>query len=117
MIHINATTYDLQGSLSIRLLPSSDEPSLSRRVSRVATLDQGVAVNDRGFSEGDRTFAFAYKPVSREHDNIAKRIIKIHSKVTVSTPEGVFLAAPESFNAGAEENTLTLLIISKLSED
>ena len=117
MIHINATTFDLLGSLSIHPLPTNDDRAAIRRVSKVSTLDQGVAISDRGFAEGDEPMVFAYKPVSRAHDDIARRIVKIHATVIVTTREGAFLAAPESFTPGREENAFSLLVIRKLSED
>lgn len=117
MISIASTAFDLQGTISFNQLPSDAKPSLSRRVSRAATLDQGVSVSDRGYSDGDRTFTYFYKPISKEHDDRARRIIKLHPTVTVSTEEGVFLAAPESFSPSPEQNTFTLLVIRKISED
>jgi hypothetical protein len=86
-------------------------------VSRVGTLDGGVSISDRGFSEGDKTFVYIFKPVSKDHNEIAKRLVRLHPKVTVSNSDGVFEAVPQSFLPSPEENTFTLLVVQKISED
>lgn len=117
MISIASTAFDLLGHLQISPLASSQVDTFSRRVTRVATLDGGVAISDRGYSDGDRTLVYTYRPVSADHDARARRIVSLHPTVTVSTPDGVFLAAPESFDVSPSQNTLTLLVIEKLSEN
>lgn len=116
MITLNATTFDLAGSLSIDPLPNGVQMPQLRRVNRVATLDGGVAVNDRGHAHGDRDLSIRYKAVSAAHDAQARYLMANYARVTVAMPEGVFEAAPQQFDAGPT-NTLTLLILSKLSED
>lgn len=117
MIHISAKTFDLSGVLDITPLPNSSPGQLTRRVNRVPTLDGGIAVNDGGFSHGDRDVDIIYRPVSTAHDDIARRIVELHSRVCLSLPDGLFEAAPGSFDPAPDQNTFTLLIISKLSED
>ena len=113
---ISAQNFDLLGSLSFTPLASSSAGEVSRRVTRVATLDAGVAVNDRGYSDGDRDLSYSWKPVSREQDATAQRLVRLHPRVTVSNAEGVFLCAPRSFEPGSEENRILLLVIQRLSE-
>ena len=43
---ISALTFDPAGRVALDLLPESDSGELRRRVSRVATLDGGVAISD-----------------------------------------------------------------------
>lgn len=115
MIHITSTSFDIDGYLDITPLPTQGM-SYSRRVARAATLDGGVAISDRGYSDGDRTLNIRYKPVSREHDERARRLLSLHPTVTVSMPGGVFQAAPQSLDITPSENTFTLLIIRNMSE-
>lgn len=117
MIHITATTFDVEGYVDFEPLPSQQADTFQRRVSRVSTLDGGVAISDRGYSDGDRTLTYAYRPISKEHDDRARRIIRLHPTVTVSTPEGLFMAAPQNFEQGRSENVFTLLVIERLDED
>lgn len=117
MIHITATTFDIDGYVDFEPLPAQQSDTFERRVSRVATLDGGAAVSDRGYSDSDRTLTYTYRPVSKEHDERARRIVRLHPTVTVSAPEGVFRAVPQSFENGKAENTFTLLVIERLDEE
>ena len=117
LIHIVAKEFDILGSLTIDALPNNSPGTASRRISKVATLDGGVVVNDSGYSHGDRELRINYKPVSIEHDEIARRLLELHSRVIFSTWEGCFEGAPLSFEPSPRQNTFTLSIIEKLSED
>lgn len=117
MISITSTSFDALGYLEIDPKDNAQAATFSRRVSRAATLDGGVVISDRGFSDGDRTLAYSYKPVSKEHDSRAERLVRLHPTVNVSTPDGVFLAVPQSFSRSSTENTITLLAIRKVSEE
>ena len=116
MITIHSTTFDLDGTVELPVLPDSLDGETRRRVTRVATLDGGVAVNDRGFSEGDRDLLYTWKTVSKAHNDAIDRIVRLYPRVTVSNRQGCYLAAPQTFSPGAEESSLTLLVIEKLSE-
>ena len=116
MITISSTTYDLNGSVQIDPLPGTTEGQVQRRVNRVATLDGGVAVNDRGYSEGDRTLTYIWKSLSKAHNDSIARILRLYPQVHVATPLGVFLAAPQTFTPGQDQSSIVLLVISKVSE-
>lgn len=115
-ISISTPVYDVYGQVYIQPIPNTDESETRRRVARVATLDGGVAVNDRGFAEGDRDLEYTFVAQSRAHNDSIDRLVKLYARVHVSTPGGVYLAAPESFTPGQNESTIKLLVISKLSE-
>jgi len=117
MISIAARVFDLDGHIEFTPVPSNRDGERSRRVTRTATLDGGVSVSDRGFAYGDQTLVYRYKPESKEHDDRARRIVRLHATVTVATPEGVFEAAPRSLEINNDENVFSLLVIRKLSED
>lgn len=117
MISISAKTFDIDGVLAINPISDGVDRPITRRVARVATLDQGVAVSDRGFSHGDRTLIVRYRPVSAAHDNTARRLISVHSRVNVFMDEGVFEAVISSLDQTGPENTITLYLLEKLSED
>ncbi|HEY7775976.1 MAG TPA: hypothetical protein VIC02_05480, partial [Kineobactrum sp.] len=78
-------------------------------------LDGGVAINDRGFSEGDRTLEFSWRTVSKAHSDAVARLVKSYARLHVATSDGLFLAGPESFTPGVKTSTVTLLVIKKLS--
>ena len=116
MITISSTTFDLDGSVEIEVLPDSFDGETRRRVTRVATLDGGVAMNDRGYAEGDRDLSYTWKTVSKAHNDAIARIVRLYPRVHVSTPSGCYLAAPQVFTPGVEESTISLLVIDKVSE-
>lgn len=115
-IRIAARLFDVLGYIEFTPVSSNVEGSVTRRVNRQATLDGGAAFTDRGYTDADRTLVYRYRPVSEEHDDRARRLVELHPTVAVSNQEGLFEAAPQSFEPGPDENRLTLLVIQKLSE-
>jgi hypothetical protein len=115
MIHIASVAFDLLGYISFNPLNESGDAVFSRRISKSRALNGSVVVSDLGYTDGDLTLVYRYKPISKEHDDRAKRIVSLHEFVTVSTKDGVYKAAPSEFEPG-EENQITLEIVEKLSE-
>jgi hypothetical protein len=115
-MNVNITTleFDLLGSVTIPAKPDSDIRALQRRVNRTPTLDLGVAINDRGFTHGDRTFTLRWQP-RRDVNERVRYIIETHSRVRVTTDEGQFEAALGPYTEGRGESSLQLLIINKVS--
>ena len=113
MISVVSKTFDLAGALEID--PNIDGVTFAanRRTSRAATLDGGAVITDQGYSDGDRTLIVRYKAVSEAHDDLARRILRYHARVYVTTDEGTFEAAPDSFENVFDENTFTFLILRR----
>ena len=114
---LSAQTFDLSGHVALDCLPATNSGALSRRMNRVATLDGGAAFNDFGFSEGDRTIELRWVQYDTAVDALVARLVRLHRFVYVSMPDGLWLAAPESYQPGAAESTLTLLAASKASQE
>ncbi|WP_301585021.1 hypothetical protein [Halomonas alkaliantarctica] len=107
-IGLAARGYDPSGAL---LLPHRDGSTLgdiSRRVSRVRTLDGGVSVTNRGHSPGDRTITLSFSGMPHALVEQARRMVRLHSFVTVSTPDGCFIGVPSDY--AERRNELTILI-------
>jgi len=117
IVHVETKLFDLSGHLIIQAKPDTTTGRLTRRVNRSATLDGGVAINDQGFAHGDRTVEIYYKPVSKAHDDIARRIVEFHGRVYLTMPDGCYEAAPQEFAPAPEENAFTFYVIAKLNED
>lgn len=115
MITISSPTFDLDAYIQISPIPGGDGET-RRRVSRVKTLDGGVAVSDRGHSEGDRTIEYRWRPISKAHNDAVSRMVKLYPLVNVSNADGVFSAVPESFVPSPDECVITLLVTEKVSE-
>ena len=110
MIHLSAPLYDPLGHVGIDNLPASELGDVTRRVNRSKTLDGGVAINDGGYSAGDRTFRVRWKIRSADQFQQVQRMVQLYSLLTVITTEGVFTAAPESLTDRGGIGTLTLLV-------
>lgn len=114
MISINAPVFDPDGSLTFQELGGdSDIDTAFRRVARVATLDGGVSIEDRGFSEGDRTFTVVAQYSARLDASI-KRMHRLYPFVNVTTREGTFRASIQTVISGPTDISLTLLIKDKI---
>lgn len=115
-VTISAPTFDPLGYVELDATPDSDVTAARRRVSRVATLDGGVAVNDFGASDGDREFRITF-PLTTELERAVTRMLRLYARVTVCTAEGVFTAAMQDYRRNDANGQLTILPIRKTSED
>lgn len=107
-IGLAARTYDPQGAMLLPWQDGTETESITRRVSRVRTLDGGVSVTNRGYSPGDRTITLSLAGLSRAVIEQARRMVRLHATVTLSLPDGIFIGVPREY---AESNQqLTVLI-------
>jgi len=88
----------------------------SRRVSRTATLDGGVAVSDMGYSDGDREFKVREPKTSVETIEFARYMTETYQEVTITTEDGAYTAVPKSYRVTNGELIMELLITEKISE-
>jgi hypothetical protein len=114
MITITPINFDPAGPLTISQAPRTDHGDWGRRANRVATLDGGVAVNDFGFSEGDRTVVVRWN-CTQAQEARAKSIVSTHRLVRLANTDGSFEAVPERFTRSGMEASLTLLITRRLN--
>lgn len=115
MVSLSSLTYDLNGSVSLDVLPTSDTESMERRVNRVKTLDGGVVVNDGGFAHGDRTVTLAWKLQSAAEFDAVSYLVQTYNQLRVSLRDGVYLCAPYRLSQSAGEGQLELLLTDSLS--
>lgn len=112
-IYISTPTFDLEGALCLKALPSSDFGEYVRRGSKVATLDGGVSAQDFGYTDSDREFRLSLKPTAAQ-DRTLKRLVKSYATVRVSTQEGVYDATPR-YLPGATKSVLRLSITNTVT--
>jgi hypothetical protein len=117
MIRIAARLFDPQGYIEFQPLPDNTEGVFSRRATRAATLDGSAVIVDRGYSDSDRTLVYRYRPVSQAHNERAQRLVKLHERVAVATPDDVYEAVPLSLDIANNENRITLLVVKSLTEN
>lgn len=116
MLNVLSTpTFDTVGYVEVQVTNETTTGDTRRRVSRVATLDGGVVVNDGGHSEGDRILALTWVSGSLALESAVKRMVELYPQINISTRDGVYLAALESYTPGAKESSLRALVVSKLS--
>lgn len=115
-ISVSAPSFDIDGSEMVSTSNRQGLFDVTRRVSRIATLDGSAAINDFGYSPADRRLVITWTPrVKALSDNI-RRMSRQYSRLIVSFSDGCFIGAPESFTESRDENRLTVLIERQLSE-
>lgn len=114
-VTISATSFDLDGTVDIETVNTNDAGEKRRRNNKVQTLDGGIAINDRGYSHGDRSMTLVWPTVSKAHNAMCDRLVENYDTVEVSFYEGVFLATPLAFTAGPEESRFLLSLQEKIS--
>ena len=112
-ISVTAPDFDTLGHALIDPLPTSEYGLMRRRASKVQTLDGGVAVNDFGYSDGDREFVLRFRADSSMDARI-KHMVEYYALVNVSTKDGFYTAIPQ-YEPGNQSSTLTLSITSKVA--
>lgn len=112
---LTVPTFDIDGVVRLNLTAPAEPEGTRRRVNRSATLDGGVAVNDFGFSDGDRILLLRWQPTGKAQHLAVDRLVQIYPLLQVATAGGMYLAAPEVYVQGSEESSLRLLVTRKLS--
>jgi hypothetical protein len=110
MIVIKMPEYNAGGNISIKDLASSVLETSTRRVSRRATIDGGVYMDDLGFSHGDRTFEIKTKASKISSDRL-HQLQRNYSIYECVTNEGIFFGAISSITT--RDNILTLQFLVK----
>lgn len=115
LIHLSTTTFDLDGALSIDVLPESDFGETRRRMNRIATLDGGVVTNDFGATDGDRTIRLTWQRMADADEALMARLVRLYSRLRLSCKDGLYLVAPESYKASSATSVMTLLVVENLT--
>lgn len=111
---LSAQVFDLDGHIMIDIVSVPDR-DVKRRVNRALTLDGGVSVTDGGYADGDLTFELEWK-TDAEVDTLVRRLLQLYSRITLSTRDGVFDTAVETYRIGSSgTSTLRCLAIRRLS--
>ena len=113
-VQLSSLTFDLQGHVVLDALGGSEVDALSRRVSRVATLDGGAVLNDFGHSDADRTLRLRWRP-GRAVDEVVRRMVRLYGRLRVALPDGLFVAAPQGVAREGGDWVLVLLVLERLT--
>lgn len=117
MISIATREFDLLGSLLIsdRLGILVNRDTLTRRVSRSATLDGSAYINDGGLSHGDRSFQVQLTNPAQSIIDTIKYMIEFHSDFIFSKSDGVFTGVIEDLSDSGSRYVVSLLVREKLT--
>jgi hypothetical protein len=113
---LSSTTWDTAGFVELNVKDSVTAGDTRRRIARVATLDGGVTVNDGGFTDSDRVLELTWTPSSASSESAVARLVRLYQQANISTRDGVFVCALESYTPGADESRLRALVLSKASQ-
>ena len=115
IVTLATNTYDLDGFIQLKALATSSFGDITRRVNVVKTLDGGVAVNDGGSSQGDRSVLIMWKSKNKNFEDNVARVVENYSRLTMTFHEGAFEIVPTGYNQRGAESVLNLQILSKLA--
>lgn len=115
MISICAEQYDPEYSpVLLRLSPGTDLVNVSRRVSRIATLDGGCIITDHGVSHADRTFEISIANIPPDLERRLFGLYVTYAWLRVSTWEGVYRSKISRYRYREGTLSITILIKEKL---
>lgn len=114
-ISLSSPIFDLDGHVNIDAMEFSDVDAIERRVSRVRTLDGGVAYSDGGFAHGDRTARIEWRIRSQEQWDSVHVLMQNYSQLYVSMRDGCYLCAPSRLSRSGHNGRLELMLLEKVS--
>jgi hypothetical protein len=112
-IGISTKVFDLNGNI---ILHDVDDTKSSiedyrHRVTRVATLDTGAYIDDRGYVPGDRTVEISATTNQSEYEKLLY-IFKTYTSLLISLPDGAFNGNLSRLSRNKGRTNLTVLIES-----
>lgn len=116
MIAISAPVFDITGAMVFKDAGDSEFDTVSRRVSRTATLDGGAYVSDAGYSDADITLVFKVKQLTSADVINLRRMFSSYNTLVATTPRAAYSVAPTGFTYRSGVGTLTLYVREKISE-
>lgn len=116
-VWINPPTYNVDGDLRLDITGDTELETVSRRLSRTATLDGGAVIYDTGHSSGDRTFNLFFPGISQANSELLQAWTKAYSILHITTAESTFEIAPETYKYARGRGQLTALVQSDLVND
>lgn len=115
MIGLTTPVFDLDGAILINETHNQSAPTLSRRLSRTATLDGGSEITDLGFSDGDRTFIFETVSLSKNDGEQLEYLLQTYPLLILSHESGCYLGALDNLDLASYPQKMTFLVKEKLS--
>lgn len=112
---IASSVFDPLGYVALDVKPDSEIGTISRRITRTATLDGGATIEDNGYAPADATINLTVRLVSVEYENLLMRLVKLYPFLVLSTRYGAFLGAVDYFKPSGATGALRFLVTQQLS--
>jgi hypothetical protein len=116
MIGLAAEFYDLDGDIVLRMPHSSTNiDDKARRATRIATLDGRAVLSDLGYTDGDRDLSITLQGYSEADKAVLERLVRYHSTIIISLPDGCYQGSPQSLRLRAGLLTLSVALVQRVS--
>lgn len=111
IIFLSAIEFDIEGPIEVKIQESdSSFGNASRRQNRIATLDGLAVLQDRGYSDADRTFNLTAQLNDTEIFSRIRTFLESYALVRISCRIGCFLGAISNLNE--EDGSFSFLVVS-----
>jgi hypothetical protein len=114
IIFLNPVAYSVVGDLRIEVSPASDIDGVSRRISRVRTLDGAAVISDFGFAEADRDLQFVSESMTQVEIDLVASWFRTYSSLVLATASGIYLVAPDTMSVSAGQVSLRFMVSQRL---
>ncbi len=112
-VHFSVSTYDLEGSIELAILPGQEGIGhRSRRSSVVETLDGGASLSDNGPSILGSQLTLKLV-VSTDQARTLRHLIETYPVIEMVTEDGFFTVAPSSLAFSSGVATFVVSILTK----
>ena len=114
MIVVSTTQYDPDCPVVFREAATSKLGDVSRRTSRIATLDGGAVLADYGYTDADRTLKVSALLTVLQID-LLETLISRWGEHTLSCNRGFFVGVINELTFSRGETTFTFLVTERLA--
>jgi hypothetical protein len=115
MVVLSTPTFDPDGRVELPRGAASDTSSITRRVTRIATLDGSAVLPDYGYSDADRTLEIESVGLSRNEYTALARLVKLYPMLVLSCADGIFYGAPQKIKTSRDKTKFTFLVKEALA--
>lgn len=116
MIGLSTLTFDLDGHVLLHAGVKTQEPIMTRRVSRTATLDGSSVLSDLGFSDSDGTYFLSFQRITQAQIESLKYLIQNYNRLMLCSKNGAFEGVLSVLDMNELPIKATFLIEKKVSE-
>ena len=114
-VTLASEVFDPWGSIVLDIKPESDLSTLSRRVTRTATLDGGATIEDLGYCAADSTLNIQILIRNPDDEGRLLRLIKLYPTLTLATRYGAFRGVVDYYHPQAGGASLRFLVHRQLN--